>query len=158
MSACEPIDGKCFLEKRFRWKLCLIADVWTLCVSATLRKPSTHCCRTWTFGARIFNVSPDEHAITNVRVSSLLDWITAPAKCSWSNDRFFVVNFNILGEIENWADGWASTRLYAYLPSWRCSDIICRWCIAKYTACWAIKIDRAIAAATGRWCVHIIRR
>lgn len=82
ISACDPIDGKCFFENRLRWKLCLIADICVVCVSAMLRSASTHCWRLAAFGARIFNVSPVTHVTVNVRESSSLGFITAPAKCS----------------------------------------------------------------------------
>lgn len=81
-SACEPVDAKCFFENLFRWKLCLIADTCVLCVSAILRNTSTHCWRLAAFAARIFNVSPDAQVIVNVRESSSLGFIMAPAKCS----------------------------------------------------------------------------
>lgn len=82
ISVCEPIDGKCFLENRLRWKLCLIADTCVLWLSAMLRSTSTHCWRLAAFAARIFNVSPDVQVIVNVRESSSLGLIMAPAKCS----------------------------------------------------------------------------
>lgn len=82
ISLCEPIDGKCFFEKRFRWKLCftVITCVW---FSAMFRNPSIHSCRARALTARNFNVSPDVQLIVNVRESSSLGQITAPAKYSW---------------------------------------------------------------------------
>lgn len=82
ISICDPIDWKCFLEKRFRLKLCLTFMTWAW-LSEMLRKPSTHSWRARALAARNFNVSPEAQLTVNVRESSSLGQITAPAKCSW---------------------------------------------------------------------------
>lgn len=84
-SECDPIDGKCFLEKRFRWKLCLTAITFEW-LSAIFLKLSTHSWRIRAFDARILSVSPDEQPTENVRESSSLGEITAPAKCSYQHE------------------------------------------------------------------------
>lgn len=97
MSACDPTDGKCFLEKRFRWKLCLMADTW---LSAMPRSTSTHCWRLAAFAARILSVSPDAQVIVNVRESSSLGLTVAPARCSCKQ----YYSINIFNVHEFWMD------------------------------------------------------
>lgn len=91
-SICVPIDWKCFLEKRFRLKLCLTFNTWAE-FSAILRRQSTHSWRARPLAARNFNVSPEAQLTVNVRESSSLGQITAPAKYSYKSVMIVQINF-----------------------------------------------------------------